>query len=679
MALKLKGSTSGFVAIDAPSVARNNTLILPENTGSAGQILANDITAGVTTFTSVTVNRNGDLTVPGTISIGGTLTYEDVTSVDSVGIVTARSGVRINGGGLTIIGDTTGLSATGFSTFSGGINVGAALTVNAFASTSLVYLSLRDGYKPDASGGMGFMSKDHTGSNADGIGVYGHDGLSFHTSQTERLRIDSSGRLLLGTTTEGHTDADDFTVSSSTNTTGITIRTNTSGTGRLWFSDGTSGGAEYEGYVQYDHVNNRLQLGAAQSTRLTINSGGNALFTGIVTATNFTSSGTVLIDTTSYSEATGDADDLIIGSTSDTQKGISIVGSTSGGIGNIYFTDGVGYKNQGRVSYHHADDSMRFTTNTTERLRIDSSGRLLYGVTSSTRETSLILQGNSNSYTTNPGVLELRVGQVPSSSSSLGSLVFGCTGDKIGGTINAIADNADWSSGSSHPTALRFFTTPASSTTQAERLRITRDGRVGINEDSPDNLLHIKDGNPYLEIEGTSNSGDAGIFFNAKSNHWNLRADNSGSQNSFGLKSGTPASSTHTISIVSTAIDFFQNRNIYQRTTSATHSIADGANKQFTITGLGYGWAKLQLAFYGEGHQCNVEVTLGGLMASGSQYYSATIIANGSSGSCDVNFGANQTSYVVTISNNVGNGGSLHGTALFTGSGGSAHPNIAVS
>ena len=79
MALKLKGSTSGFVGLDAPSVAGNNTLILPNSAGSAGQILANDITAGVTTFTQVTISRNGDLTVPGTISIGGTLTYEDVT------------------------------------------------------------------------------------------------------------------------------------------------------------------------------------------------------------------------------------------------------------------------------------------------------------------------------------------------------------------------------------------------------------------------------------------------------------------------------------------------------------------------------------------------------------------------------------------------------------------------
>ena len=110
MALKLKGSTSGFVGLDAPSVAGNNTLILPTSAGSAHQILANDITAGVTTFTQVTISRNGDLTVPGTISIGGTLTYEDVTSVDSVGIVTAR--------GLSIFGNTTGLQvASGISTF----------------------------------------------------------------------------------------------------------------------------------------------------------------------------------------------------------------------------------------------------------------------------------------------------------------------------------------------------------------------------------------------------------------------------------------------------------------------------------------------------------------------------------------------------------------------------------
>ena len=53
------------------------------------------------------------LNVTGNATIGGVLTYEDVTNVDSVGIVTAR--------GLSIFGNTSGLSATGVSTFAGNV------------------------------------------------------------------------------------------------------------------------------------------------------------------------------------------------------------------------------------------------------------------------------------------------------------------------------------------------------------------------------------------------------------------------------------------------------------------------------------------------------------------------------------------------------------------------------
>ena len=75
MALKLKGSTSGFVAIDCAAEGGNNTLILPSDNGVAGAIWANNVdTAGVATCTSITINKNGDLTVPGTVSVGGTIT-----------------------------------------------------------------------------------------------------------------------------------------------------------------------------------------------------------------------------------------------------------------------------------------------------------------------------------------------------------------------------------------------------------------------------------------------------------------------------------------------------------------------------------------------------------------------------------------------------------------------------
>jgi len=170
MALKLKGSTSGFVAIDAPSVAGNNTLILPENTGSAHQILANDITAGVTTFTQVTVSRNGDLTVPGTISIGGTLTYEDVTSVDSVGIVTAR--------GLSIFGNTTGLQvASGISTFQAVTGTTGAFTGDVSIADKII----------------------HTGDTDTAIRFPAADTITAETGGSERLRIDGSGYVLIGT------------------------------------------------------------------------------------------------------------------------------------------------------------------------------------------------------------------------------------------------------------------------------------------------------------------------------------------------------------------------------------------------------------------------------------------------------------------------------------------------
>ena len=60
--------------------------------------------------TIATLNVSGNATISGNANIGGVLTYEDVTNVDSVGVVTAR--------GLDIFGNTTGLKvASGISTF----------------------------------------------------------------------------------------------------------------------------------------------------------------------------------------------------------------------------------------------------------------------------------------------------------------------------------------------------------------------------------------------------------------------------------------------------------------------------------------------------------------------------------------------------------------------------------
>ena len=85
----------------------------------------------------------------------------------------------------------------------------------------------------------------------------------------ERARFDTSGRLLIGTSTEGHTSADDLTLATSGNT-GITLRSGTSSEGSLFFSDATSGTAEYVGYIIYDHSSNKMSFAAAGDLRMVI-------------------------------------------------------------------------------------------------------------------------------------------------------------------------------------------------------------------------------------------------------------------------------------------------------------------------------------------------------------------------------------------------------------------------
>ena len=98
---------------------------------------------------------------------------------------------------------------------------------------------------------------------------------------TERMRIDSSGRLLLGTTTEGHVSADDLTIAS-TGQAGITIRSGTGDNGSIYFSDGTSGADEYRGTVEYKHDTNSLRLHSNATLALTLDSSQNATFAGTV-------------------------------------------------------------------------------------------------------------------------------------------------------------------------------------------------------------------------------------------------------------------------------------------------------------------------------------------------------------------------------------------------------------
>ena len=96
---------------------------------------------------------------------------------------------------------------------------------------------------------------------------------SFNGTYTRGIRLDSSGRVLIGTTTEGHADADDLTIATS-GSTGITLRCATNGAGSIFFSDATSGIAEYDGFVQFYHNDKHFRLGINNDEKLRVTSGG---------------------------------------------------------------------------------------------------------------------------------------------------------------------------------------------------------------------------------------------------------------------------------------------------------------------------------------------------------------------------------------------------------------------
>ena len=105
---------------------------------------------------------------------------------------------------------------------------------------------------------------------------FASDTVNINTGGVTRATVDSSGRLLVGTTTEGQGSADDLTLATSGDT-GITLRSGTSNAGSIFFSDGTSGADEYRGYVQYEHANNALTFATNAAERMRINSSGHFL------------------------------------------------------------------------------------------------------------------------------------------------------------------------------------------------------------------------------------------------------------------------------------------------------------------------------------------------------------------------------------------------------------------
>ena len=173
--------------------------------GSATTIHTTGIDLGSGNVTSHNINSTGIITAAsfgaingttasfsGDVSIGGTLTYDDVTNIDSIGVVTARSGIHVTGVGASVgIGTDNPRTDLQVGAFGGG-DSNIQLATGTSGASNILF--------GDGSGGSdyykGFIKYNHS---TDNLELYTTNNLIHYTGGSERLRITGIGSVGIGT------------------------------------------------------------------------------------------------------------------------------------------------------------------------------------------------------------------------------------------------------------------------------------------------------------------------------------------------------------------------------------------------------------------------------------------------------------------------------------------------
>jgi hypothetical protein len=170
-----------------------------------------------------------------------------------------------------------------------------------------------------------------------------------------------------------------------------------------------------------------------------------------------------------------------IGTTSPAAK-LHIVTSGAGDIRHADGTRAVSMGSTGTVSYIGcitAGQDFALYAGNGEKARIDSSGRLLVGTSSTSGVAKLQVQGYVGS-DTSFGVFALRTGSTPAVNQTVGRVDFNDSDDLTGARITAARDATGTWSASSKPSRLVFSTTADGASSPTERMRITSNAYVRL-------------------------------------------------------------------------------------------------------------------------------------------------------------------------------------------------------
>ena len=346
---------------------------------------------------------NGITTFTNSVSIGGTLTYQDVTNIDSVGLITARSGINVSGGDVTI-------------------------------SDSIIHLG-------DTNTKIRFPAADT---------------ISFETAGSERVRVDSNGNITQGVSGDATFAA--INSISANAARGIEI-----------FKDGTDTGSAIKLAGDNGSGNkaySQLGYSGANATAhwANYNTGGTK-----VGEISITSAGRVGINETSpnatlhIKNADGANNRLELVHANDSANEQNKITFKNNTTEYASITSGKDGSNN--------SIGLTFGTGGTERLRIESGGRVLIGETSVSGSTQKLVIGNggNENFEFSPAM----------TSNNLN-----------GGLIEYLHRN----DGNTRPD-LNLYTGGAGAikfyTNGTERFRIKSDGKVGIGTNNPSQIFNI--------------------------------------------------------------------------------------------------------------------------------------------------------------------------------------------